>query len=521
MSIASLHRSMSGLLSSKKGLEVTGHNITNVNTTGYTRQQILHHDNSYLTVGVNGGFPMQVGTGVQDTEIRQIRNSFLDQQFRSQNSFLSYYQTQTTVMTEIETILDEPFGEALSGLLTDFLGQTQKLSSNPENIEERMAFIQSANNLMERARQIQDSYTEYQFNLDDQVRTSVKNINEITDDILEINKQIVAVERTGQNANDYRDVRNNLLDELSSYMQIDVVEEADGSVIIHAEGNVLVNGLYKNEILLEQSAPMSPFKIPVFKDGGNVFNLTKEVNSTNANDGASLKALLIARGNAVADAETDWKSISLNDTKSVSEDGNSYIIPELQKNLDMLMMEIANIVNGAFDGEGIGVHEGLQGVPVFVPIKENERMTTSNMQINPELLETGGYNKLGTVSVTGEVGDNTKVQELLAAWNEPKEWYKNKDGSKDINAPVDVTLSIPDFFTQYVRDVGQKGATASSRLNEKISVISSVTNEKFSLTAVSLDEELATMMRYQYAYNASARMVTMLDGMIETVLNQV
>lgn len=521
MSMASLSRVMSGLLSSKKGLEVTGHNIANVNTKGYTRQQLMHHDAGYLTVGYNGGVPMQVGIGVNDTEVRQIRDSFLDQQFRTQNSMLSYYQTQTTIMNEVETILDEPYGEALSELLNNFWGQTQKLSANPENIEERMAFIQSAYTLMERAKQIQDSYTEYQYNLNEQVETSVKKINELTDDIVEMNAKIVEAEQTGQKANDYRDIRNNLIDELSSYMQVDVYEDGDGSVSINAEGRSLVNGPFRNEILLKQSQPMSPFKVPAFKSGGNLFNLTREISSTNGNDGASLKALLVARGPAVADASTSWKDITLNDSKSASEEGNSYIIPELQKNLDMLMMEVADVVNSALDGEGIGVHEGLQGVQVFVPIKENQLMTTSNMQINPELLETGGYNKLGTVSITGNIGDNSKIQELLTAWNEPKEWYKNKDGTVDPNAPFDRTLDIPDFFNQYVREIGQKGSVNASKMNEKTSIVTSVTNEKFSLMAVSLDEELATMMKYQYAYNASARMVTMLDGMIETVINQV
>lgn len=521
MSISSLSRSMSGLLSSQKGLEVTGHNISNVNTKGYTRQQLLHQDSSYLDIGVNGGFPFQVGTGVSDTEVRQIRNSFLDQQFRTQNSVLSYYKTQTTVMNEIETILDEPFGEALSGLLDNFWGQTQKLSSNPENIEERMAFIQSACSLMERAKQIQDSYIDYQFNLNEQVETSIANINELTDNILEMNKKVSDAEKNGQKANDYRDIRNNFIDELSGYMQIDVYEEADGSVVIHAEGNVLVSGLFKNEILMKQAEPMSPFKVPAFSSGGNVFDLSREIHSSLGNDGASLKALLVARGTAVADSETSWKDIALNDSKSVSEEGNSYIVPELQKGLDMLMMEISDIVNSALDGEGIGSHEGLQGVPIFVKIVDNKPFTTSNMQINPELLETGGYNKLGTVPIKGDIGDNTKIQELLAAWNEPREWYKNSDGTKNTNAPFDKNLNIPDYFNQYIGYVGQKGFNAASRMSEKTSIVTSVTNEKFNLMSVSLDEELATMMKYQYAYNASARMVTTLDGMIETVINQV
>ncbi len=564
MSMSGLFTAASGLKTSQTGLSVTSHNLANVNTVGYTRQQLLQHDTAYLNVGTsNGGSFMQKGIGVSNTEIRQIRDEFADARYRTENSVLAFYQVQSSTSLEIEAILDEPYGEALSQVFESFWSQAQKLSTNPSGVEERMAFIQSASVMVQRINHIQDSLKSYQDNLNSQIINSVNRINEITADIDNLNTLISLSEIGGDNANDYRDARNVLLDELSGYMDIDYYELADNTVVIKSNNRILVKQGFVTEIGLAQTEPMSPYVKPVWADTqADVFNFTdpdsassQVVNSEMGNDQGSLKALLLSRGPSAADEETTWADVTIDDRYSVDVSGNSYIIPEMQMKLNVLLTEIVSSINDTLNGEGIGVHEGLVGEPMFVPINsgtvtapvlpdnptaadiaayneamleyhENikEYLTIDNIQVNPALLAEGGYNKLGTVTETGNNGDNSKVQDMLESWSSKRMWYAEYDDDgnivEDPNAPYAKLVNFQDFYAEFVTELGQDGYEYASRSQEKYDVVNSLANERWARSNVSQDEELSTMMKYQYAYNAASRVMTIMDGMLDKVINQ-
>lgn len=641
-SIASLGRAISGLNASQRGLQVTGHNLTNLNTKGYTRQQLLQHDSSYINVGVAGSL-QQVGLGVTVSEIRQVRDEFVDKRLRTETSVLNFYQVKQDTMTEIEAILDEPHGETLSGIMEDFWKQGQKLATNPSGVEERLAFIQTADVLLKRANQIFDGLSTYQHHLNTQVKESVKRINQITKDIKAYNDIISKSEISGDNANDYRDQRNVLLDELSEYMDISYSETPDGRISVYSNGRSLVDGEFVTEIGLEYLDNGSGFVTPVWSDTKDpIFQLNSQVNSTTGGDSGKLVGLLIARGEDVAGINTDWKDIALNDNKSVDASGNSYIIPKIQKQLAELIDGMTDMVNDVLTGKGI---DGNQGVPVFVPIKgtdgrimtknelnnlyntsahslsvmlkdlpkpmvgvdehgnkvggteyqgmldahtqmmdsyeaylkasptdanyqelkaaheaavgayeasrttyeqkieglelvedatlgdaysqNQERLekelkclfTPDNMQVNPELLKDGGYNHLGTVGGNAsDIGDNSLVTEMLEEWSKPRPWPQGAAGDK--TAPKYKEASFMDCYAEVVTNIGSDGFEYKGKVKEKYTLVNNTLNERLAIGGVSQDEELSNMLKYQYAYNASARMVTMLDGMMDTIINR-
>ena len=249
-SIASLGRAMSGLSASQKGLQVTGHNLSNVNTEGYTRQQLMQHDSSYLSIGAGTNL-QKVGLGVTVTEIRQIRDAFIDRRLRTETSILNFYNVKSDVTSEIEAILDEPYGETFNSMMESFWQQSQKLATNPSGVEERLAFIQQADVLIKRATQILEGLATYQENLNIQIKQTVARINQISYQIKDYNDKIAIAEINGDNANDYRDQRNLLLDELAEYMDINYSESADGRITVKAQGRSLVDGTFVTEIDLE------------------------------------------------------------------------------------------------------------------------------------------------------------------------------------------------------------------------------------------------------------------------------
>lgn len=549
-SIPSLGKMVSGLVASQKGLQVTGHNISNINTPGYIRQQVLQHDSSYLNISGPSGLK-QVGQGVSITEVRQIRDELADKRLRTENSILNFYTVKQSAVSEVESILGEPHGASMSKMLDDFWKQTQKLGTNPSGIEERLAFLQTADVLMKKANHIMQGLNNYQEGLNKEVIESVDRINTLLYAIKDYNDAIVSKEINGDIAHDLRDQRNLLLDELSSYMEIDYYEERDGRVTVRAEGREVIDGQFVTELDLKQTKPGSAFLKPVWKNTGEeIYRLDREVNSARENDTGRLHALLIARGDGPADATTSWDDIALNDSKSVSVNGNAFLIPKLQKELSMLIQEIAKTVNESLDGLGMGQHAEEMGVPVFVPIASMDgtplpiqpnrsdfpdastynvamqqyfldiepHLVGGNIKVNPSLLADDGYNKLGTVTVQGNIGDNTKVTELLEKWSESREWPPG--GVIGTTDPYTKKTNFMDFYAEFVADIGREGFEATGKVKEKNTTVTNIENERQSMGGVSQDEELANMIKYQHSYNASSRMITVLDDMLDTIINR-
>ena len=548
-SISSITKMVSGLGAAQSGLQVTGHNISNLNTKGYTRQQLLQHDTGYINIGQNGGYLMQVGLGVSETEIRQIRDELADKRLRTENSVLNYYQTMTGAMQEIEAIFDEPHGDTITGALNEFWSQAQKLNTTPDGVEERLSFISTAKVLMDKINDVGNSLADYQSKINNQINTSVDNINSLIKQIRDVNEEIAMIEQSGhdskgnytkvEEANDFRDKRNLLLDELSQYGNIDYYEEPDGRVLVKFEGQIVVSNKFITTMKLESTDPVngSPFNKPVWGDTGrDVYDLSEESTTVNGNDTGSLKGLLITRGDKPVSSDTTWEDIALNDNHSVDKEGNSFVIPKVQKLLGSLTGEIATMVNECFDGTGIGTSAGVDGPLMFIPINMPPKMTVpnasstaaeweafnkllvpGNIQVNPKLLEEGGYNHLGTV--TGDAnntGSNEKVAQFLKKWEENVDWFKGEGDA----APYPKTANVTDFFSEFVTDMGTDGSLYAAKAKEKNTSVMNIENERISIGGVSQDEEFSNMIKYQHAYNASARMITMLDGMLDVIINK-
>ena len=526
-SISSLTKAVSGLNAAQKGLQVTGHNISNTNTKGYTRQQLLQSESSYVTIGNSGGNALKVGLGVTCDEIRQIRDDLADRRLRTETSVLNYYQQLNSVTQDIESIFDEPYGNTISDLMNTFWAQTQTLSQNVSGITERTQFISTAQVLINKINVVSDSLTDYQMQLNKEVERAVNRINELIDGIKACNDKVAIEKATGENANDYRDERNLLLDELATYGNISYYEGADRRVTVSFEGHTVVDKDITIKMKLKQTEEGSPFDSPVWVDtGSSVYDLDDVSSAAYANDTGSLQALLIARGNNVVNKDTTWKDVALNDNFSVDVQGNAFIVPKIQKLLGDFTSKLVNTVNNTLTGTGIGEWRGKQGLNVFVEINAGRGLVPGNIQVNPELLEGGGYNKLGTINgnpnaptdhTNNNDQDTTLVTKLLAEMGTSHSWYSN---STLASAPYKKTSSMKDFFSELVTDIGGMGSLYTAKATEKSISTTNIQNERLAMSGVSTDEEFSSMLKYQYAYNASARMITMLDGMMDTIINK-
>ncbi|MFA9464528.1 MAG: flagellar hook-associated protein FlgK [Velocimicrobium sp.] len=234
--MTSMYTGVSGLIVSQTSINTTAHNISNVDTKGYTRQQILSSDFRYNTIGQTANSYLQVGLGADMSSIRQVRDMFLDKSYRLEIGRENYYEAQSNSIEEIESIFGELDGEAFKTSLSDLWTSISELAKEPLNTVNRGTLVATASSFLARAEIIKEQLSSYQTNLNSQILKKVNRINEIGDSIKGLNQKIRTNESSGQEANDYRDTRNSLLDELGGLASISYKEDAYGMVTVSVEG---------------------------------------------------------------------------------------------------------------------------------------------------------------------------------------------------------------------------------------------------------------------------------------------
>lgn len=236
MGFGSYEIARSGMFVNERALFVTGHNISNVNTPGFSRQQAMIATGPYQNCG---GFQLGLGADIQ--QIRQIRHQFLDNIYRDENTLLGYWETRNKTFQEIQTILGDPMEEGLQNVLNQFWDSWQELSKEPDSLTVRALVRQRAEALVYHINHVGQQLDKLQNDLNYEVYMRISEVNDITRQIASLNKAIFSAEVTGDNANDYRDQRNLLIDRLSKLADVEATEMMDGQVDITLSGHYLVH----------------------------------------------------------------------------------------------------------------------------------------------------------------------------------------------------------------------------------------------------------------------------------------
>ena len=232
------------LFTQQNAISVTGHNIANVNTKGYSRQRVNFQQTSpFPAAGMNRPeIPGQLGTGVQAGAIERVREYFLDIQFRGENNKLGYYQSLAKSLSRLEDIMNEPSETGLSSVLGQFWAALQDLSTYPESDGTRQVVIQRAQSVVDTFHYLHDSLTTIQKDIGNEIGVNLREINSLLRQIGELNQQIGEVEPHGYLPNDLYDQRDELLDRLSESINIKVTKRSSGGNSAEiAEGQYIVS----------------------------------------------------------------------------------------------------------------------------------------------------------------------------------------------------------------------------------------------------------------------------------------
>lgn len=318
-----LYVGASGLVTNQNALNTTAHNLSNIGTTGYTRQQIIQANKNYDTIGQAYVSPQQVGSGVSYADVRSVRDYFLDKAYRQEQGRSEFYTTNYNVITEIETLFGELQGVAFQESLSELTRAVEELKKQPEDGTNQGLVASKAQTFLERAQAVYNGLAGFQDNMNIQIKDNIDKINEYGHKIWEINQKIVAIETGGiERANDLRDARDQLLDELSALGKIKYDEDHHGIITIEFEGVEFVtqdyvnemgyiNGDEYNELFAEdiakglKSAVDQNFYVPSWPKlkHQEVFSVTEDISSDKNTDIGALKALYNARGNKRATYE--------------------------------------------------------------------------------------------------------------------------------------------------------------------------------------------------------------------------
>jgi flagellar hook-associated protein 1 FlgK len=237
-----LNTSKLGIMSHQSALYTTGHNIANADTAGYSRQLVTKA--TMPAIDVNGALGKYwVGTGVDVQSVSRARDFLVDRQLWKQTATNAYYSNLNAVQSTMETIFTEPSDTNFQTGLDNFWTSVQNVAANPGDTGTRTTMLQSAVDLVDKIKTATKQLGDQVVEINDNIKKSVDRINQINTEILSLNKQIALSEVNGAKANDLRDKRDLLIDELSQYARLSVTEDKRGNYTVVLDGQVVVDAL--------------------------------------------------------------------------------------------------------------------------------------------------------------------------------------------------------------------------------------------------------------------------------------
>jgi flagellar hook-associated protein 1 FlgK len=545
-----------GLLTQQLALEVTGNNIANVETEGYSRQDVILESNTPRSVSQG-----QLGTGVRVSGIERVFDQFLFQQILAEGDVTGNFNVRKDVFEQLEVLFNENQGRSLNSELSELFAAFQDLSSNPTGLPERAEVIGRAQSLVSVFNNLGDGLFKIQRNIDAIVSDEVAQINSLIDEIAKLNQAVFANSPGQFSANDLKDQRDKLITQLSEKIDITLVKEVDGQFSL-----TLANG-----------TPL------VLKDLS--FNLSTGLNGNN-------KSLLdVFVSNGAGGTINVTSAIQGGELKGYL-DMRDVEVPAVKEKLDRLAAGFVQEFNRVHQ-QGFGV-DGSTGVNFFTPlsptvftnIQNTGSASVSVVNASPTTVSvddfeinfsganaftltnlttganagsftfTGGttFNLAGgfAVNITGTpaTGDRFKFSvsenaatfvkvsnevvsntQKIAAGNSTTGDGGNAGDLANLQSELTFNslslqsgsgaFTFDEFYNALVSAIGIESASAQAGVRQQEGVLLQLNNRRESISGVSIDEELVDLIQFQQAFNASARMISLVEELFDTLINRI
>lgn len=449
------------------GVEVSGQNLANVNTTGYSRQRVDIQTSPSITTGIGSE-----GTGANATAIQQLVNSLLNDQIQSQSSVSGYWNAQQSGLQTAQTNLGEFLngtgstsgtsstdGASSSGLssqLNGLFSAFQSLATSPTSLTARQALINQAQNLASTFNQVDSQLNGQRTSLNTSIGNDVGSANKLLTDIASLNSEISYASFTGGTANDLLDAREKDLENLSQLTNVTTSTGTNGAVNISIGGQSLVSGNQVMDTLKTYDAGGGQLLVQT-ATGGVPLTLT----------GGSIQGSIDARDGALATMQASVNTLAAT-----------------------LITQVNTIHSGGFSltgGTGANFFNGNGSSSISV---------NAALANDPSLVQASG-------SVTA-TGDNAVAFSLAQLATTSQSALNNQTFGGDYSAAV--------------ASLGNALQTANDQVSNQTVVTTMLNTQRGSVSGVNIDEEMTNLMSFQRAYQASAKLVSTVDQMMQTVL---
>lgn len=456
--LSGIHLALSALQANQAAIEVTEHNVANASTPGYRRQIAV------MGTGVpygdsefdNGRTGLIYGTGSQLEQVRRMANTFVDARYRAEAGDASRWEAQSGALQPLEAVLNETSTSGLTAQLDQFFRNWQGVASDPQNIGQREVLLTQAEGLTSAFRYRAQLLDAARRDVTTEISHQVDQLNELAGQVAALNEQIAQQAAAGNQPNDLLDRRDALLDELGTLSNIQSFQQANGEVLVSLNGHVLIASNVANK--LEFSTDPTSGDPVISWSGGPQVQIAS----------GKIAGLVSAA---------------------------SQTLPDLRSNLDTLAHDFADAVND-LHSIAYGL-DNQDGRPFF------NGDSASTIAVHPDLI--GQPRRVAASGAVDAPGDNSAARAI-----------SNLSTSKLMDGG---TQSFIQYYNQQMTRLGMEIKTAGANARQHQSATAAINQQRESLSGVSLDEEAANMVRYQRSYQAATRLMTVVDEMLDTIIN--
>jgi flagellar hook-associated protein 1 FlgK len=470
------------LFAQEESMAVIGHNIANVNTPGYSRQSVLLSSSA-----TSSPERIKIGMGVQVDSVYQYTDPFSTRSINQTTTSLKGSESQSTILSQMETIFNESSDNGLNKLMSDFWNSWQDLANNPGGNAERTALLEKGQVLAKRFNSMSDDLSQLQYSMNDNIKGALNEVNSYSKQIAEINSKIVLAESSGSKANDLRDQRSVLVGKLSELVGTVYLEDESGSMMVEtSDGTPLVE-----------------------KD--HSWNLSQSGNNIYWNGVTSDISKRLKGGQIGA-----WLDV------------RDSTIPQYNANLDELAGTLIYQVNN-LHYSGFGLNDTTGGKTFFTANAGDDYVThtpgasfsgaASNIALSADV--NGNPNNVAAAGQSGgDPNDNEMASKIIALQTDDsfqvRKWTYDNRGATVTNSLQTVTMDS--YYNALVGDVGILSQQASQNQTFQQSLVDSLTKLRDSVSGVNLDEEMTNLLQVQQAYEAAGKLVKVADETLQSLL---
>ena len=567
MAFWALDIAKTALFAQQTGLQVTSHNIANVNTPGYSKQGIT------LAPYTPIPFPFgSVGRGVKVEGIRRFYDRFLTLQLDRQQSTKSYWEARNEILRQLEDVFNETDDRGLSRAMDQFWRAWHDLALNPQGYAERVSLIGVAKGLAENINYKVRQLIDVEEDLEGQIALVVQEVNRLAAEVARLNVQIVQSEARGQGANDLRDERDRLIRQLSEYVNCSVFEDDYGGVSVLIGGSPLVEGASSSWRMEAQEVPAERrLHIYLVSGSGTRVEVTSQVT------GGKLGGLLGVRNGDLVGIRQQLDNFAraliyqVNRLHSQGEGLQRYTQVTGTIKVDDPTVPLATaglpfeVQSGSFWIRVFGTHgteeekeeeeiavdpasQSLEDLALAINAAFNGEVTARVTDGRLQLEAGSGYelsfaregggrpDRSGALAALGVNAFFTGYDALTIGVNSALEASPNliaaaaySDTAGDnTNALAIAELegqavlegtTLRDYYASLVGGIAVGCQDSERRLELEEAMLQSLENRRSEISGVSLDEEMINLMKFQRAYEAAAKVIGVVDEMLATLIS--